>query len=328
MKKREYLFIPIIMSFFLLLFGECGNRFKSHITDNSYSNDTNNVVVFLKDSSLYLYEQKNDTSYFITNLSSGFNTETLESISDSIIIVGYQGVKADSAFLKRTGEPMKCPCSREDSSVLKGYIQFDDYYQFEYNQIIFKAINVYSKKIWIYKTVDFKLARYSKRLGVKTKYYNQIGIVVSVKDTITYCDYWQVPSNPSNDYIFNDSFFSETKMVDNKMIEVSREGSLYISENGNSKILLKNEHPCTRNKCSNGYYFPDLSSDGNWVVFREMASDFEYFDCEIIPKDNGIFEINIKTKELKQLVPHNAMHPFYTNLISKHPIFFVSLQHG
>ena len=312
MKEFKFITLALLMIYFILFFGACRNNSKSRKPDYSSQNDTNNIIVYIQDSSLYLYEQYRDTNYFVINIPSGFISNTFESISDSVVIIGYEGEHLDSAFLKRTGEPMKCPCSEQDSFVLKGAVGSYDYYQFEYSRVKYKAINIYTKEIWTNKTVDLKLDKSNEsNLGIRTTYYNQWGGIMSVKDTVSNCDILTAPPG-LNAYNISGRFISRTKSVSGKMVEVSEEGSLYLNENGSSNILLENKFPKWLNKCRNGYLDPDISPDGNWVVFREMASDWEYFGCKLSPKDKGLFEINIQTKELKELIPHNAIHPIYS----------------
>lgn len=303
-RKIKLFVFPLLVICSILAIGACGHNSKSRESYFSIRKDSSNFVAYLHDSALFLYEQNRDTNYFVTHIPSGFISETLESVSDSVVIIGYDGERTDSAFLKKTGEAMKCPCSHDDSAVLRGYVQFDDYVQLEYKQVTYKAINVFTKEVWIYKTVNMRFAKYEKsRLDVRTIFYNQMGDIKKVMDTIVYSNNSTMPSA---------RFIFRPKSVDNKMIETAEDGSLLLIENETSTVLLKNKHPMQYNKCQNGFYDPDISPDGNWVVFRKMASNWEAFDCDLVPKDSGVFEMNIKTKELKELIHHNAMHPIYS----------------
>jgi hypothetical protein len=301
------LFLFLLLSF-CFLFEFCNNNAKKRNINLSFSNDTTNIIVYIKDSSLFIYNQLKDSNIFVKNIENGFILYSTESINDSIVIIGYSGNSTDSAFNKKTGKPMKCPSVECDSFIIRGVVGSEDYKQFTYYSNTYKAINIYTKVMWIFKIIDYKYSGHNDSTReARINYFDRHGKIIAKKDWVNLCQQEWILSGMDE---YGD-FEMSTKCVNGRQI-IASGGNLYLRKKDTTEILLQNEHPRQRDKCSNGYYEPDLSPDGNTVVYRKMAGDIEIYPCKTPPKDSGIFEMDIATKEIEELVPQNASYPIYS----------------
>lgn len=273
--------------------------------------DSNNVLVYVKDSSLYLFNQSKDSTQFIKTLKPRFVRFSLMALSDSVVTIGYYGNNTDSAFSKKDGTPLKCPCSESDSLVLRQVVGSLDYDQFEYEEFIIEAINIYSKKSWIYKTVNLKHS-YQNQKPTETKIYcyDFNGKIISIKDSVFPTPKWPFSKNPLYMATSMDNYDFNLKYIKGMHVE-SCDGSLYLCKKDTNELLLMNNNP-GHFKAPPGNYWPDISPDASKVVFIKMAGGFEIYQCETPPKNSGMHEIDIPTRKISTLISQNANYPLYS----------------
>lgn len=267
---------------------------------------TKDILIFINKQQLFLYNTSEEQIKKITDLKIGFSGHTLQALNDSEILLGYPGILKNYAISKKNNDTMTCPCSEENEIIIKGIVGSDDFLQITERTDTIRTINIYNSKIKNY--------QYWHSLKKKSE-NNTLIEVINFSNGNTLNHSFLVDSGIEGFPDINkiSSVINEKQKTDKcSTVKSSDEGSIYLIAGNSKRLVLKNINPVINCKCRNGYYWPTLSPDEKKIAFVWLLADFRIFGNKTVPADNGLYEINIETNNVRRLVKSNVLCPTYS----------------
>lgn len=285
MKNLKLLFFAFMVTIFL----SCKPQIKSDL-QFVYSIDRDGV---------YLYSLTDNKAKSIYSTDKVFLNVYFKLLNDSILQVGHQSNMRSETKQRKVYSKYLYRADGDSTFITDNppYTTEDNY---DYLTDSIYHINIKTSKSYLATIKDYEHYEH-KTLKIKTRNFDQIGNLISEKDTSFACG---GTSSSSKGIRFCDftRFYEESETVLGKTI-VSERGDLILKDGNSNSVLLKFAGHFDP-KFGSGYYNPTLSSDGRKTSFQYLAGFLKSGSC--------IYEMDIETKSQSKLVGEGFFNPLYS----------------
>lgn len=285
MKKHNFFLLLFILTIIL----GCKTQIKSDLKF-AYTVDKDGV---------YLYSLINNKSKVIYKTDRVILSEYFKQINDSTIQVGHQS-KLRSEEKERIVNSKYFYNANGDSSFITDTPPYTLIDKYDYLTDSIYHIDIKTTKSFLAKVIDYEHNEYTI-LKIKTRNFNQVGKLISQKDTSYIC---KSTSTSSKGVRFCNLVrnYAESETVLGKTI-IAERGDLILKEGNIKSVILKFEG-YFEPKFGNGYFNPTLTSDGKKTSFQYFSGMFKKGSC--------IIEMEINTKIKRKLVGEGYSNPKYS----------------
>ena len=249
---------------------------------------------------LFLYDLKTGKTNTIYSTQEKFLDDEMEFLNDSIFIVVHQS-KSREEEKERLVYSKYMQRADGDSTFITDNPPYKTVDTYVYVTKTFFKVNVNTYSNFKSKTIDYEHIDH-RILKIKTSLFDAAGQIISVLDTTIECGGTSVSYSGIRFCDFQERYFSKSENVNGKQI-FSSNGNLYITEKSDTTLLLKFDGHFEP-KFGNGFYNPTLSPDGKKVTYQYLAG--------FLRKGSAMFEMNINTKNKKQILDETYFHPVYS----------------
>ncbi len=271
-------------------------------SDSTISIDENSnfqIVYTVDNDGLFLYDLKTETKKKLYETDQIFLEKEFKFINDSILIVGHRSKSLHEEKERRVYSKYVYHADGDSTFITDSpsYITIDKrVYVIE----SFYAINLNDSSNYKHKTIEYEHID-GTTLKIKATSFDNTGKVANQTDTTFLCG-MSSSSYKGIEFCNSERFFSRSETVNNKQV-FSRGGDLYLTDLRDTLLLLKFDGHFEP-KFGSGYYNPTLSADGKKISFQYLAG--------FLGKGSAIFEMDIETKEKKELVSDRFYKPKYS----------------
>jgi len=257
------------------------------------------IVYSVDKDGIFLYNLKTGTEKKIYSSGEVFLDKKMEFLNDSILLVGHQS-KSIEKEKERLVYSKYLYRADGDSTFITDNPPYKTFDKHVFLTETFFAINLNNGSNYKYKTIDYEHIEHTT-LKIRTSYFDKNGTLENKKDTTVFC------SGTSRSYKgikFCDfeRYFSKSELVGNKEV-ISRRGNLYLLNELDTTLLLKFEGHFDP-KFGSGYYKPTISPDGKQISFQYLAG--------FLKNGSAIYEMNIDTKQKRELLGEGYFNPVYS----------------
>jgi hypothetical protein len=257
------------------------------------------IVYTVDKEGLYVFDLKTGNENKIYTTDKVFLGEKMEFLNDSILLIGHQS-KLREEEKERLVYSKYLYRADGDSTFITDNPPHKTYDKHVYLTETFFAINLNNSSKHKFKTIDYEHIEYTT-LKIKTTYYDKKGEIKSKQDTTVVCG---GTSHSYKGITFCDfeRYFSKSEIVNGKQV-FSRRGDLYLTNQKDTTLLLKYEGHFDP-KFGSGYYRPTISPDGKKVSYQYLAG--------FLKKGSAIYEMNLDTKQKKEIIGEGYFNPIYS----------------
>lgn len=277
------------------------------VSKRTMHEDTNNQVVYLVDKEgVFIYDLSSKKTKNIYATDQYFLKGKMRFLTDSFLLIGHQSVPFTEER-ERTVVSNSPDRIRSDESTTgdpgNTTIPAMDTYLFVTDT--FYAIHVDNGLYYKHMTVDYEYIEQQKILKSKTILFDQAGNIMDESDTIQH----EIRMHKtSKAVVFSPSMAGAIRgesysNIVNGMQVFSNRGSLYLKNGNDTALFLPFDRPFDL-KHMNGYYSPEISGDGKKVVVQYME--------QFLSRGSVIIEIDLATKEQKELIGYSYFKPAYS----------------
>ena len=257
------------------------------------------IVYTVDKDGLFLYDMKSGTVKKIYSTDQVFLDSKTVFLNDSILLVGHQSQSREedkerlvySKYLHRTDG---------DSTFITDNPPYKTFDRHVFLTETFFAINLNNFSNYKAKTIDYEHIEHST-LKIKTTHFDNKNNIKNGHDTTVFC------SGTSSSYKgikFCDleRYFSKSEIANN-LQSFSRRGDLYLINQLDTTLILKYDGHFDP-KFGSGYYQPTISPDGKRISFQYLAG--------FLKNGSAIYEMDIETKQKKELIGEGYFNPVYS----------------
>lgn len=257
------------------------------------------VVYTVDKEGLFLYDLKTGTEKKIYSTDQVFLDKKMEFLNDSILLIGHQS-KPREEEKERLVYSKYLYRADGDSTFITDNPPYKTFDKHVFLTETFFAINLNNGTNYKYKTIDYEHIEHTT-LKIRTSYFDKKGKLKNEQDTTVFC------SGTSSSYKgikFCDfeKYFSKSELVENRQV-ISRRGDLYLINQLDTTLLLKFDGHFDP-KFGSGYYRPTISPDGKRVSYQYLAG--------FLKKGSAVYEMNIDTKQKRELIGEGYFNPVYS----------------
>lgn len=269
----------------------------SKITKNERSNFQ--VIYSVDKEGLFIYDLKIGAKKKIYSTDQVFMDKKIELINDTILIVGHQS-KSREEEVERLVYSKYLYREDGDSTFITDTPPYKTFDKHVFITETFFAINLKNSSNYKYKTIDYEHIGF-RILKIKTSHFDNLGNVTSEHDTTLFCNGTST-SYKGIKFCDFERFFSKSEIVNEQQV-FSRHGNLYIINQLDTSLLLKFDGHFDP-KFGSGYYEPTISPDGKRISYQYLAG--------FLNKGSAIYEMDIDTKQKKELIGEGYFNPTYS----------------
>lgn len=257
------------------------------------------IVYAVDKEGVFLYDLNSGKKTKIYESDQVFLDQKMEFLNDSILVIGHQGQSkveekeriVNSRYFYRADGDSTFITDNPPYKVMDEHVFITETYF---------AVNVNTSSNYIYKTIDYEHIDH-RDLKIKTTHFDQAGNIILQHDTMRYCN-GTTSSSKGISFCDFERFFSKSERINGNQV-FSRRGNLYLVNSLDTTLLLKFDGKFDP-KFGSGYYNPSLSPDGKKVAYQYLAG--------FLNKGSAIFEMDIETKEKKELTGEGYFKPVYS----------------
>lgn len=265
--------------------------------------DPNNQVIYIVDrEGVFIYDLNTKKTKKIYTTDQYFLKKKMAFLPDDYLVIGHQNVPYTKEWEECIADNLNEETDTADNSPDPA-MQVIDAPLFVTDT--FYAIHMDNGEYYKYKTIDYEYIKQQKILKSKTILFDKSGNILNEDDSIQY-DIRMYKS--SDTFVFSPSITGGRRgegrsNIVNGMQAFSNRGSFYLKNENDTVLFLPFDYPFNL-KQMNGYYNPEISSDGKKVVVQYME--------QFLSRGSVIMEIDLETKEPKKLIGYSYFKPKYS----------------
>jgi hypothetical protein len=265
--------------------------------------DTNYQVVYIVDrEGAFIYDLDSKKTKKIYTTDQYFLKKKMGFLPDNFLMVGHQSASYTEERVRVTSKVQDLLREEKDTAANPNTPVMDTHL---FVTDTFYAVHMDNGESYKYKTIDYEYIKQQDLLKSKTILFDRSGNIINENDTVQYeirmyHSAGAVVFMPSMAGIMRGQ--SESNIVNGIQI-FSSKGSLYLKNENDTVLFIPFDGPFNL-KQLNGYYAPEISGDGRKVVVQYVE--------KFLSRGSVIMEIDLETKELKELIGYSYFNPKYS----------------
>ncbi len=257
------------------------------------------VVYTVDKDGLFLYNLKTGTEKKIYSTDQVFLDKKMEFLNKNNLLVRHQS-KSREEERERLVYSKYLYRADGDSTFITDNPPYKTFDKHVFIKEIYFAINLDNGSNYKFKTIDYEHIEHTT-LKIKTSFFDNKGNVMSGHDTTISCSRTSA-SYKGVKFCDFERYFSKSEIVNERQV-FSRRGDLYITNQLDTTLLLKFDGHFDP-KFGSGYYKPTISPDGKRISYQYLAG--------FLKKGSAIYEMDIDTKQKRQLIGEGYFNPIYS----------------
>lgn len=257
------------------------------------------IVYTVDKDGLFLYDLKTGTEKRIYSTDQVFLDKKMRFLNDSVLLVGHQS-KSREEEKERLVYSKYLYRADGDSTFITDDPPYKTFDKHVFLTETFFAINLNNGSNYKYKTIGYEHIDHTT-LKIKTSHFDNEGNIKNEHDTTIFCSGTST-SYKGIKFCDFERYFSKSEVANGRQV-FSRRGDLYFINQLDTTLLLKFDGHFDP-KFGSGYYKPTISPDGKNVSYQYLAG--------FLKKGSAIYEMDIDTKERKELIGEGYFNPIYS----------------